>query len=199
MHLSSLLLIVSSLTFALSLTYHSADISSLLVEEGEGKTYKNLNGSTAPLETILSENGMNLARIRVWTAGTYVVSNALTIAKRAHAVGMKIYLDMHYSDTWADPGHQAIPSGWPTTLNGLNTQIYTYTESVLNSFSSAGIPVEIISLGNEINSGLLLPVGNTSSSTGFFRLQRAVTQRGQRSSTNELFNKDLDTSGRWLV
>lgn len=110
---------------------------------------------------------MNLARIRVWTAGSYVVSNAVTTARRAQAAGMKIYLDMHYSDTWADPGHQAIPKGWPTNLAGLNTQIFTYTQSVLSSFSSAGIPVEIISLGNEINSGLLLPVGNTSNSAGF--------------------------------
>lgn len=167
MRFFSWLLVANSLASTWALTYHSADISSLLVEENEGKTYKNLNGNTAPLETILASNGMNLARIRIWTAGTYVVSNALTIARRATAAGMKIYLDMHYSDTWADPGHQAIPSSWPKTLDGLNTQIFTYTQSVLQSFSSAGIPVEIISLGNEINSGLLLPVGNTSSSAGY--------------------------------
>jgi arabinogalactan endo-1,4-beta-galactosidase len=150
-----------------ALTYKSADISSLLVEEAAGKSYKDLNGNTAKLETILAGQGMNLARIRVWTAGDYIYQNALTIAKRAQAVGMKIYLDMHYSDTWADPGHQAIPGGWPTTLSGLDTQIFTYTTTVLQAFISAGVPVEIISLGNEITNGLLLPVGNLSSSAGF--------------------------------
>jgi len=73
MRFFSWLLLASSLAPTWALTYHSADISSLLVEEGEGKSYKDLTGKTSPLETILASNGMNLARIRVWTAGTYVV------------------------------------------------------------------------------------------------------------------------------
>ena len=32
---------------------------------------------------------MNLARIRVWTAGSYVVSNAVTTARRAQAAGVR--------------------------------------------------------------------------------------------------------------
>jgi len=156
------------------LTYKSADISSLLVEEAAGKTYKDLNGNTAKLETILAGQGMNLARIRVWTAGDYVYQNSLKIAQRAHAAGMKIYLDMHYSDTWADPGHQAIPSSWPKTLAGLDTQIWNYTTTVLQAFNSAGVPVEIISLGNEITNGMLVPVGNISSSAGFSALSEIL-------------------------
>jgi len=75
---------------------------------------------------------------------------------------MEIYIDLHYSDTWADPGHQAIPSAWPQTLAGLNTEIYTYTMNLVNSFSSQGTPIAFIEIGNEINSGILWPVGEIS-------------------------------------
>jgi len=75
---------------------------------------------------------------------------------------MKVLIDLHYSDTWADPGHQAIPSAWPTDLNGLNTQIYTYTKDLVQSFSQQGVPVDYIQIGNEINDGLLWPVGRIS-------------------------------------
>lgn len=64
--------------------------------------------------------------------------------------------------TGADPGHQSIPAGWPTDLSGLNTQIYTYTMNLVNSFSSQGTPIDYIEIGNEINDGLLWPVGRIS-------------------------------------
>ena len=128
----------------LSLPLNGADISSLPLLESQGIRYSD-GGSVKPFETILAGHGFSLARIRVWTAGTYTQSYALSLAKRAKAAGMKILVDLHYSDTckrlfylrpWlqladmcraqgADPGHQAIPASWPTDLNGLNTQIYT--------------------------------------------------------------------------
>lgn len=64
--------------------------------------------------------------------------------------------------TGADPGHQAIPASWPTDLAGLNTQIYTYTKELVTSFASHGTPIDFIELGNEINDGLLWPVGRIS-------------------------------------
>lgn len=64
--------------------------------------------------------------------------------------------------TGADPGHQAIPASWPTDLAGLNSQIYTYTRDLVTSFASHGTPIDFIELGNEINDGLLWPVGRIS-------------------------------------
>lgn len=64
--------------------------------------------------------------------------------------------------TGADPGHQAIPASWPTDLAGLNTQIHTYTKELVTSFASHGTPIDFIELGNEINDGLLWPVGRIS-------------------------------------
>ena len=130
---------------ATALTYHGADISSLTVVEHSGVSYKD-SGQTLPFETILKNHGMNAARVRIWTAGQYNLQYGLALGKRIKAAGMTLIVDLHFSDTCAcfsltcnvfetdcsanlvgaDPGHQAIPSGWPTDLSGLNTEIYTY-------------------------------------------------------------------------
>ncbi|KAG6812891.1 hypothetical protein H0H92_015626 [Tricholoma furcatifolium] len=147
-----------------ALTYHGADFSSLVNVEDSGVTYKQ-NGVTTKFETILADNGANLARIRVWTStnnADYSLTYGLALAKRAVAAGMSLLIDLHYSDTWADPGDQAIPSSWPTDLNDLNTEIYTYTMDLVQSFADQGTPIDIIQLGNEINSGILFPVGEIS-------------------------------------
>ena len=144
--ISFLLALALSAVSVLSLSLNGADFSSLALLESEGINYSE-NGVTEKFEQILANNGFEVARIRVWTAGTYTQDYALALAKRAKAVGMKVLIDLHYSDTCecffvprqtsmslplpaslttgADPGHQAIPSSWPTDLDGLNTQIYT--------------------------------------------------------------------------
>ncbi|KAF7321868.1 MYND-type domain-containing protein [Mycena kentingensis (nom. inval.)] len=149
---------------ASALTWHSADFSSLINLENSGIRYKD-NGVTTPLETILHNRGVNLARIRIWTSNStsqYSLAYGLALAKRATAAGMQLLIDLHYSDTWADPGHQSIPAGWPTTLAGLNTQIFTYTMNLVNSFKNQGTPIAFIQIGNEINDGMLWPVGRIS-------------------------------------
>ncbi|THH07478.1 hypothetical protein EW145_g3352 [Phellinidium pouzarii] len=146
---------------SLAHSLNGADISSLPLLESQGISYSD-GGITKPFEIILAEHGFNLARIRIWTAGPYTQSYALALAKRAQTAGMKILVDLHYSDTWADPGHQAIPAYWPTDLSGLNTQIYTYTRDLASAFSSQGTPIDYIQVGNEINDGLLWPIGQIS-------------------------------------
>lgn len=92
-----------------SLKYRGADISSLIVEEDDGISYKNTNGASAKLETILANNGVNTVRQRLWvnpSDGIYGLDYNLKLAARMVDAGMKIYLDMHLSDTWADPSHQ---------------------------------------------------------------------------------------------
>ena len=152
MHLLSLLFSALALaTFALAaLPLNGADISSLPMLESQGISYTD-GGSRKAFESILSSHGFKLARIRVWTAGTYTQDYAINLARRAKNAGMKILVDLHYSDTCershtcsllsgqadlrenagADPGKQGIPSSWPTDLNGLNTQIYTYVHEDL--------------------------------------------------------------------
>lgn len=92
-----------------SLQYRGADISSLLVEEQSGISYKDVNGNAAKLENILAGHGVNAIRQRLWvnpSDGTYGLDYNTQLAKRMINANMKVYLDMHLSDTWADPGHQ---------------------------------------------------------------------------------------------
>lgn len=103
-------MIISLLLFALSiapwsraLQYYGADFSSLVNVESSGLVYKDAKSTSgAKFETILRNNGANLARIRVWTSARdseYSLNYGLALAKRAFAAGMEIYVDLHYSDT----------------------------------------------------------------------------------------------------
>lgn len=86
-----------------ALTYKGADISSLITLESQGKTFKSTSGTTTPLETLLKNGGANIIRQRVWvnpSDGVYNLDYNLKLAKRVTAAGMKVYLDLHYSDTW---------------------------------------------------------------------------------------------------
>ncbi|EPQ53581.1 glycosyl hydrolase 53 [Gloeophyllum trabeum ATCC 11539] len=154
------------------LAYHCADFSSLLVNEAAGITYTD-NGVPERFDTILANHGANLARIRVWTAGDYNLSAALAVAKRAQGVGMQLLVDLHYSDSWADPGKQYIPSSWPTDLAGLLPTIYNYTRDLVMAFNAQGTPITFLQIGNEINSGILWPVGEISQ-TGYGPLSQLL-------------------------
>lgn len=92
-----------------ALQYRGADISSVLIEEAAGTEYKNANGEVQPLETILKANGINSIRQRLWVDpedGNYDLDYNLELAARVQDAGLSIYLDMHFSDTWADPEKQ---------------------------------------------------------------------------------------------
>ncbi|KAK2610437.1 hypothetical protein N8I77_003865 [Diaporthe amygdali] len=153
-----------------ALTYKGADWSSVTVEENSGVSYSTSSGTTQSLEKILASAGVNTVRQRIWvnpSDGNYDLDYNLALAKRADAAGLGVYLDLHFSDTWADTGNQAIPSGWPTDLDDLSWQLYNYTNDLSNQFASAGITPKIISIGNEIGNGLLFPTGKYSDSASF--------------------------------
>ena len=91
------LLALSSLTAVdAALNYRGVDWSSVKYEEQKGISYKTVNGVTQPLEQILADNGVNIVRQRIWTANEYNIDYNLDLAKRAKAVGMDIYLDLHF-------------------------------------------------------------------------------------------------------
>ncbi|KAF7716247.1 Arabinogalactan endo-beta-1,4-galactanase [Penicillium ucsense] len=169
MRLATVLLAAAQLLAPVSakLAIRGADISSLMVEESAGYSYKNLGGATQKLEAIVAGAGINSIRQRVWvnpSGGTYDLDYNVRLAKRVQAQGMRTYLDLHLSDTWADPSHQATPSGWSTSsIDDLSWQVYNYTKEVCDTFAANGLTVDIISIGNEIRSGLLWPLGGTSS------------------------------------
>ena len=170
-----------------ALTYRGADWSSVLVEEAAGIQYTNLNGQVQPLESILAANGINSVRQRLWvnpSNGDYNLDYNLKLSERAKAAGLSVYLTLHFSDTWADPAHQAIPSGWPEGIEDLSWTLYNYTRDISDAFQAAGVPPAIVSIGNEITSGLLLPTGSTDSFYNVAQLLHSAAYGIKDSSAN---------------
>lgn len=139
-----------------------ADISFTPQEEAAGRSYRD-NGAVQPVERILSARGANYVRLRVWTAppaGYSTLSSALTLGRRARQAGLKILLNLHYSDFWADPGKQPIPAAWSgQNLSTLAQTVRAYTRDAVSAFARQGTPVSTVQVGNEITSGMLFPLG----------------------------------------
>ena len=113
--------------------------------------------------TITRDAGANYVRIRLWVnppPGYSDLTSDLALARQVHAGGMKIYLDIMYSDFWADPQHQDIPAAWAgQDLTQLTATVSSYTQQVISAFAKQGTPVDLASIGNEIRNGILWPVG----------------------------------------
>ncbi|KXT12843.1 hypothetical protein AC579_7620 [Pseudocercospora musae] len=175
---SALVVLASSIANA-ALTYKGVDWSSLLVEEAAGKTYKTTAGTTQPLETILKTSGVNTVRQRLWnnpSDGKYNLDYNLKLAKRAHAAGLKILLDFHFSDTWADPSHQTTPSAWSSyDIDDLAYAVYNYTMATMDTFQTSSIPPSLVSIGNEITAGMLWPLGSTDNPYNLARLLHSAS------------------------
>jgi arabinogalactan endo-1,4-beta-galactosidase len=120
-------------------------------------------GQVASPVKILRDHGGNYVRMRLWLnppAGYSDLASDLALARQVRAAGMRIYLDIHYSDFWADPQHQDTPAAWQgQDLTTLATTVRQYTKHVLTAFSRQHTPVGMVSIGNEIRNGLLWPTG----------------------------------------
>ncbi len=139
-----------------------ADISFTLQEEAAGTVYR-LDGRPMRLEHLLRAAGANWVRLRIWVnppAGYSDLGQALRLGARAKRAGMRVLLDLHYSDFWADPGKQPIPAAWlGQDLATLATTVRDYTASVIAAFARRGIPADMVQIGNEVIAGMLWPVG----------------------------------------
>jgi arabinogalactan endo-1,4-beta-galactosidase len=144
------------------LPVRGADISFTLQVEAINGTVTD-NGEALPIEQILARHGANYARLRVWVdppAGTSDLGAALKLAARAHNAGMKLLLDLHYSDTWADRSSQQTPAAWANLgTEALQTTVESYTRETVAAFARQGTPVDIVQIGNEVTKGFLWPAG----------------------------------------
>jgi arabinogalactan endo-1,4-beta-galactosidase len=149
-----------------------ADIGWLTEMEAAGKKFYNAAGAEMDCIALLKSLGMNSIRLRVWVnpaGGWNNAADVLAKATRAKNAGMRLMIDFHYSDTWADPGQQAIPAAWAAqTLTELQTSVYNHTFSVLTSLKNNGIVPEWVQVGNETNNGMLWPIGRASTSMSNF-------------------------------
>lgn len=143
-----------------------ADVSWITEMEAAGKKFYNSNGGEQDLFAILKNLGMNTIRLRVWVNPANGWNNkADVVAKaiRAKNQGMRIMINFHYSDSWADPGQQTKPAAWTgQDINALKTSLTNHTTDVLNALKTAGVTPEWVQVGNETNDGLLWPEAKAS-------------------------------------
>ncbi len=142
------------------------DVSSVLAQEASGVKYYDFDGNEADLFRILSDNGINYIRVRVWNnpfdqegrgfgGGNCDINAATEIGKRATACGMKLLVDFHYSDFWADPGKQMVPRAWAgMEIEEKEIALHDYTLACMQQLKEAGVDVGMVQLGNETNGAL---------------------------------------------
>jgi hypothetical protein len=150
-----------------------ADISFLPQLEARGRTFFQ-NGMEKDAIELLRDHGFNYIRLRIFVnpenekgyspeTGFCGLSYTLGMAKRVKEAGMKLLLNFHYSDYWADPQQQNKPLAWSELdLETLKDSMKQYTSNVLLVFQKQGTPVDMVQVGNEINHGLLWPDGHIS-------------------------------------
>lgn len=139
------------------------DVSSVIALEKSGVVFRDDQGAPKDLFATLKESGVNYVRVRVWNdpydsqgrgygGGDNDLAKAIQIGKRATDNGMKVLVDFHYSDFWADPAKQQAPKAWKTyTVEQKGEALYAYTKSSLEQLIQAGVDVGMVQVGNETN------------------------------------------------
>ena len=146
--------------------YKGADIGWITEMEAAGLKFYNNTGTQQEGMQLLKSIGMNSIRLRVWVNpadGWCNTADVVNKALRAKALGMKIMIDFHYSDSWADPGKQTKPAAWVgQDFATLKQSVTTHTSAVLNTLKTNGIIPTWVQVGNETNNGMLWPDGRAS-------------------------------------
>jgi len=151
-----------------------ADLSYVNQVQDYNGVYKDAGVAKDPF-TIFKDHGTNAVRVRLWhnpqwqaaLNGGRLYNDLIDVAKtiqRAKDAGMAVNLDLHYSDTWADPANQEKPAAWnAATLSILKDSVYNYTLNVLNYLKARNLTPEMIQVGNETNQGMCFPEGKVVS------------------------------------
>lgn len=150
-----------------------ADISWMTEMESKGLRFYNAAGQQRELTALMQEIGCNAVRLRVWVdpeGGWNGKADVIAKARRAHALGMKVMIDFHYSDSWADPGKQNIPAAWKgKDASGMAAAVGAHTQEILQALKAAGVDVAWVQVGNEVTNGMLWESGRVADrSVGHF-------------------------------
>ncbi len=158
--------------------------------EAGGVKYYGFDGCEKDVYEILSENGINYIRVRIWNdpfdehgngygGGNCDLDNAVEIGKRATQYGMKLLVNFHYSDFWADPSKQTVPKAWRgMSIDEKTEALYQYTKDCLTTLVNAGVDVGMVQIGNETN-GVMC--GESSSSTDGWKNITQLMSAGSRA------------------
>ncbi len=166
------------------------DASCVPALENSGVKYYDYDGTEKDVYEILSSNGINYIRVRVWNdpydadgngygGGNCDIANAIEVGKRATKYGMKLLVDFHYSDFWADPGKQMTPKAWKgMTIDQKTEALYEYTKDCLQELCDAGVDVGMVQIGNETNGALC---GEKSSDLGGWKRITQLMSAGSKA------------------
>ncbi|WP_225800018.1 arabinogalactan endo-1,4-beta-galactosidase [Streptomyces sp. NK15101] len=193
---------VDDLTFASGtsgLTVRGVDLSALKKSEDLGGTYRSSAGTTGDAVALLKGAGANYGRLKVWVNpadGYNDKARVLATAQRIKAQGMKLLVDFHYSDIWADPGAQTKPAAWSGhSYTQLKTDVHDHTYDVLNALKAQGTAADMVQIGNEINTGMLWPEGSTSNWTQLAGLLKSGISAAKEVSSSTRIALHLANGG----
>ena len=158
-----------------------ADVGWLSQMEATGYHFYDFDGSEKECLQLLKNRGINTIRLRVWvnpstdkTNGHCSKEETVAMAIRAKNMGMRVMIDFHYSDSWADPSKQNKPAAWANhTFAELLNDVYNHTFDVLMALKNVGVTPEWVQIGNEIPGGMLWPEG---SSTNYGQLAQLLNK-----------------------
>ena len=166
------------------------DASCVPALENSGVKYYDFDGTEKDVYEILSDNGINYIRVRIWNdpydangngygGGNCDLENAIAIGKRATEYGMKLLVDFHYSDFWADPGKQMVPKAWKgMSVDEKAEAIYQFTKDCLQQLKKAGVDVGMVQIGNETNGALC---GESSAALGGWKKIMQLISAGSKA------------------
>ena len=167
-----LILILLPISVAFSQAWQGVDVSFLSEMEGDGVVYQDEFGADIDEPRAwMAEKGVNLVRLRVWHNPYPNLRNSwLGVAQEAakwDSLGVSILLDYHFSDTWADPGHQQMPAAWENmSFEELQDAMSCWLHCTLEALDVQGIEPAMVQLGNEIDQGMMWPHGGIDSGFG---------------------------------
>ena len=174
MRFLSILLVILALGVSLTVAqeeiettqfYLGVDLSYVNEMDDCGAVYR-ANGEVRDAYNLFAEAGANLVRVRLWHNPSWTdystYDDVVRSLQRAEEQGVSTLLDFHYSDTWADPSRQNIPSAWEDidNLEDLGAEVYNYTYNTLINLHQQGLLPDMVQVGNEINSEVMRPEGS---------------------------------------
>ncbi|MDE6337761.1 MAG: arabinogalactan endo-1,4-beta-galactosidase [Muribaculaceae bacterium] len=157
-----------------------ADVSWLTQMEAEGRKFYTSGQERQEMECmqLLRDHcGVNSIRLRVWVNPDTVwnsIEDVVAKAVRADKLGMRTMIDFHFSDTWADPGHQVMPKAWQNlSPEEVEKALANHVSETMTALKTAGVTPEWVQIGNETTPGMMLPLGSVGNPVQLTRLNNA--------------------------
>jgi arabinogalactan endo-1,4-beta-galactosidase len=185
-----------------------ADIGWLQQMEATGYKFRNKQGKEQDLLQILKDHGINTVRLRTWVnpsndkaSGHNSKDETVAMAVRAQKMGMRVMINFHYSDSWADPQQQRKPAAWAKhDFPQLLKDVYAHTHDVMSALKAAGVTPEWVQVGNETRTGMMYPEGHTDNWPQLAQLfnQGYDAVKAVSPTSKVVLHLDRGNDGKWF-